>query len=138
MGHEDSVKLRVQDEVEASDLVPSALLCCQPEKVPQAASSNSPRCPLFFPQMLTYILSFLPLSDQKEASLVSRAWYYAAQNALREVRCPPSPGPFSVVSHISLLMALLIHRLSIYSSDIFIDTLCLYIRGSGTIQMNKV
>ncbi|XP_023379294.1 F-box/LRR-repeat protein 2 isoform X2 [Pteropus medius] len=36
------------------------------------------------PEMLTYILSFLPLSDQKEASLVSRAWYRAAQNALRE------------------------------------------------------
>lgn len=35
-------------------------------------------------QMLTYILSFLPLSDQKEASLVSRAWRCAAQNALRE------------------------------------------------------
>ncbi|XP_023101876.1 F-box/LRR-repeat protein 20 isoform X6 [Felis catus] len=35
-------------------------------------------------EMLTYILSFLPLSDQKEASLVSRAWYCAAQNALRE------------------------------------------------------
>ncbi|XP_054435080.1 F-box/LRR-repeat protein 2-like [Pteronotus mesoamericanus] len=35
-------------------------------------------------EILTYILSFLPLSDQKEASLVSRAWYYAAQNALRE------------------------------------------------------
>ncbi|XP_012927021.1 leucine-rich repeat-containing protein 29 isoform X7 [Heterocephalus glaber] len=36
-------------------------------------------------EMLTYILSFLPLSDQKEASLVSRAWYCAAQNALREL-----------------------------------------------------
>ncbi|KAM5298064.1 uncharacterized protein AAES06_004322 isoform 1-T3 [Glossophaga mutica] len=35
-------------------------------------------------EILTYILSFLPLSDQKEASLVSRAWYCAAQNALRE------------------------------------------------------
>ncbi|XP_012585884.1 PREDICTED: leucine-rich repeat-containing protein 29 [Condylura cristata] len=35
-------------------------------------------------EMLTYILSFLPLSDQKEASLVSRAWYCAFQNALRE------------------------------------------------------
>ncbi|XP_059237434.1 F-box/LRR-repeat protein 20-like isoform X2 [Mustela nigripes] len=35
-------------------------------------------------EMLTHILSFLPLSDQKEASLVSRAWYCAAQNALRE------------------------------------------------------
>eukprot|EP00069_Balaena_mysticetus_P006074 bmy_05274T0 len=35
--------------------------------------------------MLTYILSFLPLSDQKEASLVSRAWCCAAQNALREM-----------------------------------------------------
>nr|XP_054956288.1 F-box/LRR-repeat protein 2 isoform X2 [Pan paniscus]XP_054956289.1 F-box/LRR-repeat protein 2 isoform X2 [Pan paniscus] len=34
--------------------------------------------------MLTYILSFLPLSDQKEASLVSWAWYRAAQNALQE------------------------------------------------------
>lgn len=42
MGPEDSVKLRIQHEVEASDLVPSALLCYQPEKVPQAASSNSP------------------------------------------------------------------------------------------------
>uniref|UniRef100_F7E2V4 Uncharacterized protein n=1 Tax=Monodelphis domestica TaxID=13616 RepID=F7E2V4_MONDO len=37
------------------------------------------------PEMLSYILSFLPLSDQKEASLVNRAWYYAAQNALREL-----------------------------------------------------
>ncbi|XP_007938436.1 leucine-rich repeat-containing protein 29 [Orycteropus afer afer] len=35
-------------------------------------------------EILTYILSFLPLPDQKEASLVSRAWYSAAQNALRE------------------------------------------------------
>nr|XP_023412330.1 F-box/LRR-repeat protein 20 [Loxodonta africana] len=35
-------------------------------------------------EVLTYILTFLPLSDQKEASLVSRAWYCAAQNALRE------------------------------------------------------
>ncbi|XP_068849130.1 F-box/LRR-repeat protein 20-like [Capricornis sumatraensis] len=35
-------------------------------------------------EMVTYILSFLPLSDQKEASLVSRAWYCAAQIALRE------------------------------------------------------
>ncbi|KAM9067210.1 leucine-rich repeat-containing protein 29 isoform X2 [Sarcophilus harrisii] len=37
------------------------------------------------PEMLSYILSFLPLSDQKEASLVNRAWYYAAQIALREI-----------------------------------------------------
>ncbi|XP_036604695.1 leucine-rich repeat-containing protein 29 [Trichosurus vulpecula] len=37
------------------------------------------------PEMLSYILSFLPLSDQKEASLVNRAWYYAAQSALREI-----------------------------------------------------
>ncbi|KAM5263720.1 uncharacterized protein ACOB6Z_007664 [Ctenodactylus gundi] len=36
-------------------------------------------------EMLTYILSFLPLSDQKEASLVCWAWYCAAQNALREI-----------------------------------------------------
>ncbi|EDL92368.1 similar to CG8272-PA, isoform CRA_b [Rattus norvegicus] len=49
-------------------------------------------------EMLTYILSFLPLSDQKEASLVSRAWYYAAQNALREVRCPSPLGPFFLSS----------------------------------------
>ncbi|KAB1273469.1 Leucine-rich repeat-containing protein 29 [Camelus dromedarius] len=35
-------------------------------------------------EILTYILSFLPLSDQKEASLVSQAWYCAAQNAFRE------------------------------------------------------
>ncbi|XP_043839988.1 leucine-rich repeat-containing protein 29 [Dromiciops gliroides] len=37
------------------------------------------------PEMLSYILSFLPLSDQKEASLVNRAWYFAAQTALREI-----------------------------------------------------
>ncbi|XP_072492119.1 uncharacterized protein [Notamacropus eugenii] len=37
------------------------------------------------PEMLSYILSFLPLSDQKEASLVNRTWYYAAQSALREI-----------------------------------------------------
>uniref|UniRef100_A0A667HN53 F-box domain-containing protein n=1 Tax=Lynx canadensis TaxID=61383 RepID=A0A667HN53_LYNCA len=67
-------------------------------------------------EMLTYILSFLPLSDQKEASLVSRAWYCAAQNALREVRWPPSSGPFSVVCHFSLLVALLIHHPSIHPS----------------------
>ncbi|XP_066204689.1 F-box/LRR-repeat protein 2-like isoform X4 [Saccopteryx leptura] len=36
-------------------------------------------------EMLTYILRFLPLSDQKEASLVNRAWYCAAQNVLREM-----------------------------------------------------
>nr|XP_020845029.1 leucine-rich repeat-containing protein 29 isoform X4 [Phascolarctos cinereus] len=36
------------------------------------------------PEMLSYILSFLPLSDQKEASLVNQAWYYAAQSALQE------------------------------------------------------
>ncbi|KAM6223772.1 leucine-rich repeat-containing protein 29-like [Rhynchocyon petersi] len=35
-------------------------------------------------EILTYILSFLPLSDQKEASLVSRACYHATHNALRE------------------------------------------------------
>ncbi|KAB0393980.1 hypothetical protein E2I00_011690 [Balaenoptera physalus] len=79
------MKLRIQDELEASALVPSDLLCYQLEKVPEApTSTNSPQCPFFFPQMLTYILSFLPLSDQKEASLVSRAWCCAAQNALRE------------------------------------------------------
>ncbi|XP_047649940.1 F-box/LRR-repeat protein 20-like isoform X8 [Phacochoerus africanus] len=78
------MKLRIQDELDTSPLVLSDL-CCQLEKVPKApTSTNSPQCPIFFPQMLTYILSFLPLSDQKEASLVSRAWYCAARNALQE------------------------------------------------------
>lgn len=86
-GSEDSVKLRIQHE--ASVPVPWDLLCSRLEKIPKAPSSNSPQCPVFFLQMLTYILSFLPLSDQKEASLVSRAWYCAVQNALREVRCHP-------------------------------------------------
>uniref|UniRef100_A0A673V9J6 Leucine rich repeat containing 29 n=1 Tax=Suricata suricatta TaxID=37032 RepID=A0A673V9J6_SURSU len=54
------------------------------EKVPKVPGSNSSQCPVFSPQMLTYILSFLPLSDQKEASLVSRAWYCAALNVLQE------------------------------------------------------
>ncbi|XP_072824400.1 uncharacterized protein [Vicugna pacos] len=52
-------------------------------------------------EILTYILSFLPLSDQKEASLVSQAWYCAAQNALREphrelehqASSPKNPSP---------------------------------------------
>ncbi|KAM6176298.1 LOW QUALITY PROTEIN: F-box and leucine-rich repeat protein 13-like [Erethizon dorsatum] len=42
-------------------------------------------------EMLTYILSFLPLSDQKEASLMNRAWYCAAQNALREANVQYNP-----------------------------------------------
>lgn len=113
-GSKDSLKLRIQDELEDNGLVPSDLLCNELEKVPKAPSSNNPQCPVFFLQMLTYILRFLPLSDQKEAFLVSRAWYCAVQNALREVRCPHSPGPFSVVSHCSLLMALLICRPSIH------------------------
>ncbi|XP_026931767.2 F-box/LRR-repeat protein 14-like [Acinonyx jubatus] len=78
------MKLKIKDELEASMPVPSDLLFYQVEKVPKAPSSYSFQCPVFFPQMLTYILSFLPLSDQKEASLVSQAWYCAAQNALRE------------------------------------------------------
>ncbi|XP_038953879.1 leucine-rich repeat-containing protein 29 isoform X6 [Rattus norvegicus] len=61
-------------------------------------------------EMLTYILSFLPLSDQKEASLVSRAWYYAAQNALRELhqevenQAPDHQEPSSEPQGSSLLM----------------------------------
>lgn len=54
MGHEDSVKFRIQDKVEASDLVPSPLLCYQPEKVPQAPSSNSPNA-LSFPLRCSHI-----------------------------------------------------------------------------------
>lgn len=32
------------------------------------------------PQILVYILRFLHTSDRKEASLVSRSWYYASQD----------------------------------------------------------
>ncbi|XP_052022360.1 F-box/LRR-repeat protein 2-like isoform X1 [Apodemus sylvaticus] len=57
-------------------------------------------------EMLTYILSFLPLSDQKEASLVSRAWYCAAQNALRETNVryniPVSPASLSAIKSLGL------------------------------------
>uniref|UniRef100_A0A2K5EKL3 F-box domain-containing protein n=1 Tax=Aotus nancymaae TaxID=37293 RepID=A0A2K5EKL3_AOTNA len=58
-------------------------------------------------EMLTYILSFLPLSDQKEASLVSWAWYRAAQNALREVRVlqyniPMSSASLSAIKSLGL------------------------------------
>uniref|UniRef100_A0A670YK25 F-box/LRR-repeat protein 15-like leucin rich repeat domain-containing protein n=1 Tax=Pseudonaja textilis TaxID=8673 RepID=A0A670YK25_PSETE len=35
-------------------------------------------------QVITYILSFLPISDRKEASLVNRTWYFAAQDSLRQ------------------------------------------------------
>nr|XP_048293091.1 F-box/LRR-repeat protein 3-like isoform X2 [Myodes glareolus] len=61
---------------------------------------------VFSPQMLTYILSFLPLSDQKEASLVSRAWYCAAQNALRETNVryniPVSSASLSAIKSLGL------------------------------------
>uniref|UniRef100_A0A8C5KN34 F-box and leucine-rich repeat protein 9 n=1 Tax=Jaculus jaculus TaxID=51337 RepID=A0A8C5KN34_JACJA len=57
-------------------------------------------------EMITYILSFLPLSDQKEASLVSRAWYYAAQNALRETNVryniPVSSASLSAIKSLGL------------------------------------
>uniref|UniRef100_A0A2K6S8H4 Uncharacterized protein n=1 Tax=Saimiri boliviensis boliviensis TaxID=39432 RepID=A0A2K6S8H4_SAIBB len=57
-------------------------------------------------EMLTYILSFLPLSDQKEASLVSWAWYRAAQNALRErdvrYNIPVSSASLSAIKSLGL------------------------------------
>ncbi|XP_069848627.1 F-box/LRR-repeat protein 14-like isoform X3 [Dipodomys merriami] len=57
-------------------------------------------------EMLTYILSFLPLSDQKEASLVNRAWYCAAQNALRERKVryniPVSSASLSAIKSLGL------------------------------------
>ncbi|XP_059007734.1 F-box/LRR-repeat protein 2-like isoform X2 [Mustela lutreola] len=57
-------------------------------------------------EMLTHILSFLPLSDQKEASLVSRAWYCAAQNALRETNVqyniPVSSASLPVIKSLGL------------------------------------
>nr|XP_008255666.2 F-box/LRR-repeat protein 2 isoform X4 [Oryctolagus cuniculus] len=57
-------------------------------------------------EMLTYILSFLPLSDQKEASLVSRTWYCAAQNALREINVryniPVSSASLSAIKSLGL------------------------------------
>ncbi|XP_076771869.1 uncharacterized protein LOC117722865 isoform X3 [Arvicanthis niloticus] len=57
-------------------------------------------------EMLTYILSFLPLSDQKEASLVSRAWYCAARNALRETNVryniPVSSASLSAIKSLGL------------------------------------
>ncbi|ETE63676.1 Leucine-rich repeat-containing protein 29, partial [Ophiophagus hannah] len=34
--------------------------------------------------VIAYILSFLPISDRKEASLVNRTWYFAAQDSLRQ------------------------------------------------------
>ncbi|XP_074864992.1 uncharacterized protein LOC142020746 isoform X2 [Carettochelys insculpta] len=35
-------------------------------------------------QVIAYILSFLPLADRKEASLVNRTWYFAALDSLRQ------------------------------------------------------
>ncbi|XP_013926396.1 PREDICTED: F-box/LRR-repeat protein 20-like isoform X2 [Thamnophis sirtalis] len=35
-------------------------------------------------EVITYILNFLPISDRKEASLVDRTWYFAAQDSLRQ------------------------------------------------------
>ncbi|XP_065272878.1 uncharacterized protein LOC135888994 [Emys orbicularis] len=38
----------------------------------------------FSSQVITYILSFLPIADRKEASLVNHTWYFAAQDSLRQ------------------------------------------------------
>ncbi|KAH0619552.1 hypothetical protein JD844_000271, partial [Phrynosoma platyrhinos] len=38
----------------------------------------------FLFQIITYILSFLPIPDRKEASLVNQTWYLAAQDSLRQ------------------------------------------------------
>uniref|UniRef100_A0A6J0V3A5 F-box domain-containing protein n=1 Tax=Pogona vitticeps TaxID=103695 RepID=A0A6J0V3A5_9SAUR len=35
-------------------------------------------------EVITYILSFLPIPDRKEASLVNQTWYMAAQNSLHQ------------------------------------------------------
>ncbi|XP_062997154.1 F-box/LRR-repeat protein 2-like [Elgaria multicarinata webbii] len=35
-------------------------------------------------EIITYILSFLPISDRKQASLVNQTWYFAAQDSLRQ------------------------------------------------------
>ncbi|XP_067409079.1 uncharacterized protein [Emydura macquarii macquarii] len=35
-------------------------------------------------EVITYILSFLPIADRKEASLVNHTWYFAAQDSLRQ------------------------------------------------------
>lgn len=38
---------------------------------------ETPELPL---EIIVYILSFLHVSDRKEASLVCRSWYYASQD----------------------------------------------------------
>ncbi|KAK2497772.1 LOW QUALITY PROTEIN: hypothetical protein MC885_015644 [Smutsia gigantea] len=57
-------------------------------------------------RMLTYILSFLPLSDQKEDCLMSQAWYCAVQNALREAKVqyniPVSPAFLPAIKRLGL------------------------------------
>ncbi|XP_077687510.1 putative RNA-binding protein EEED8.10 isoform X2 [Eretmochelys imbricata] len=35
-------------------------------------------------EVITYILSFLPIADRKEASMVNHTWYFAAQDSLRQ------------------------------------------------------
>ncbi|KAJ6666040.1 hypothetical protein lerEdw1_000944 [Lerista edwardsae] len=35
-------------------------------------------------KVITYILSFLPISDRKEAALVNQTWYFAALDSLRQ------------------------------------------------------
>ncbi|XP_015276714.1 PREDICTED: leucine-rich repeat-containing protein 29 [Gekko japonicus] len=35
-------------------------------------------------EVITHILNFLPIPDRKEASLVNRSWYFAAQDSLRQ------------------------------------------------------
>uniref|UniRef100_A0A8C3SHI4 Uncharacterized protein n=1 Tax=Chelydra serpentina TaxID=8475 RepID=A0A8C3SHI4_CHESE len=62
--------------------------------------------------VITYILSFLPIADRKEASLVNHTWYFAAQDSLRQVKPTPpcSPHPRGVPT-VPVLLSPLCERL---------------------------
>lgn len=69
------------------------LLCCA-----SPALGPFPMPLPFSSQVITHILSFLPIADRKEASLVNHTWYFAAQDSLRQVKPTPpcSPHPCGV------------------------------------------
>uniref|UniRef100_A0A8C8S195 Leucine-rich repeat-containing protein 29 n=1 Tax=Pelusios castaneus TaxID=367368 RepID=A0A8C8S195_9SAUR len=63
------------------------------------------RLPFSF-QVITYILSFLPIADRKEAFLVNHTWYLAAQDSLRQVKPTPPAALIRVVPSLAAIESL--------------------------------
>ncbi|XP_066493672.1 uncharacterized protein [Tiliqua scincoides] len=56
-------------------------------------------------EVITYILSFLPIADRKEAALVNQTWYFAALDSLRQesifYNIPATSASLKTISHLT-------------------------------------